>query len=54
MIPLFKSEAEVVSYAKVNGYDVGGTAKLVDTWKAKQAELENTVVAPKPAKSKKD
>jgi hypothetical protein len=54
MIPLFKSEAEVINYAKVNGYDVGGTAKLVNTWKAKQAELKNTVEVPKPAKSKKD
>jgi|TARA_B110000977_G_C10780908_1_gene378545 hypothetical protein len=54
MIPLFKSEAEVISYAKVNGYDVGGTSKLLANWKAKQAELENPVAVPKPAKSKKD
>jgi hypothetical protein len=54
MIPLFKSEAEVINYAKVNGYDVGGTAKLIATWKTKQAELKNLEVVNKPAKSKKD
>jgi hypothetical protein len=63
MTPLFKSEAEVINYAKVNGYDVGGTSKLLATWKATQAreaEVENSVTeskpvtASKPAKSKED
>lgn len=54
MILLFNSEAEVINYAKVNGYDVGGTAKLVDTWKTQQAKLKSTVITSKPAKSKKD
>jgi hypothetical protein len=57
MIPIFNSEAEVINYAKVNGYDVGGTAKLLATWKVKQikqAELESLVAVPKPIKSKKD
>ena len=56
MIPLFNSEEEVIKYAKVNGYDVGGTAKLIDTWKTKQAgqaELISLIAVPKPAKVKK-
>ena len=32
---LFRTEEEIRSYAKVNGYDEGGTTKLIAQWKSK-------------------
>lgn len=38
-LKLFKSEEELVSYAKINGYDTGSTDELLKRWK----DLENTI-----------
>lgn len=32
-LKLFKTEEEIRQYAKVNGYDEGGTNLLVESWK---------------------
>lgn len=40
---LFKTEEEVRSYAKVNGYDEGGINRLVAMWKSATSENKDLI-----------
>lgn len=39
----FKSEQEVINFAKVNGYDKGGLDKLLQEWKISQYAPQDPV-----------
>lgn len=42
MIPEFKSESELLQFAKVNGYNAKGTEKLLTEWKNSNKVEKNT------------
>lgn len=41
MLKLFETEEDIKAYAKVNGYDAGGIAKLIDRWHSLEDELDD-------------
>jgi hypothetical protein len=43
IVKALTTETEVVNYAKVNGYDAGGTEKLVKAWNKYQAEVDTSL-----------
>ena len=43
-LKVFKSEADVRSYAKVNGYDKGGIDKLVTRWETLENEPKEPLI----------
>jgi len=42
-LKLFRTEDEVRSYAKVSGFDEGGTNKLVAQWKSATSESKDLI-----------
>ena len=38
-----ETEAEVRNYASVNGYDAGGTDKLIKAWNLYKAEVDTSL-----------
>ena len=40
MLKLFETEEDLRAYAKVNGYDSGGIAKLIERWNGLENEPE--------------
>lgn len=42
-VKTLNTEAEVRNYARVNGYDAGGTEKLLKAWNVYKAEADTSL-----------